>query len=245
MLLTFSKIFYINFDQLFAGKGRTLIELMQMHRIIFALIDNLHDLVCRGNKDHREALMKVQDYNMTKVLSRKCSVPDESGDIKLARCDFNILYCLQMDIESFNYITILFHNFKAGKLENLLEKSKKKKDKKGNGQQGNQDIDTGGINASLCLLTMDTQPPGITYDRINTEFMNNFYVDITCRAFTNIEEIHRAAAENKELNKQNAALKELKELSVGWRQDIDRLVEQQFNQYDTQIMTKHKQIEAD
>lgn len=84
----------MNFEQLFAGKGRTLIELMQMHRIIFALIDNLHDLVCRGNKDHKEALMKVQDYNMTKVLSRKCSVPDETGDIKQARCDFNILYCI-------------------------------------------------------------------------------------------------------------------------------------------------------
>lgn len=80
---------------------------------------------------------------------------------------------------------------------------------------------------------MADQPPGIFFERNNADFMNNFYVDIICRAFTNIEEIHRAAQENKELNKQNAALKELKDLSSVWRSDIDRLVEQQFNQYDT------------
>ena len=51
--------------------------------------------------------MQVQDYNMTKILTRKCSVPDDSGDIKLSRCDFNILYALQMDIENYNYIDIL------------------------------------------------------------------------------------------------------------------------------------------
>lgn len=34
-------------------------------------------------------------------------------------------------------------------------------------------------------------------------------------------------------------------MSTTWKQDIDRLVEAQFNQYDTQIMTKHKQLEAE
>lgn len=82
VLTTFAKIFYVNFDQLFGGKGNTLIELMYHHRKIFSLIDNLHDLMCRGNKDHREALAQVQDYNMTKVLSRKCSIPDQTADIK-------------------------------------------------------------------------------------------------------------------------------------------------------------------
>lgn len=125
-MTTFVKIFYINFEQLFGGKGRTMIELMQMHRVIFSLIDNLHDLVCRGNKDHKEALMKVQDYNMTKVLSRKCSIPDETGDIKQARCDFNTLYNVQMDIELYNYASILFYNFRNNKLENIIEKNKLK-----------------------------------------------------------------------------------------------------------------------
>jgi hypothetical protein len=222
---------------------------MEMHRIIFSLIDNLHDLVCRGNKDHKEALMKVQDYNMTKVLSRKCSVPDETGDIKLARCDFNILFCVQMDVELYNFCTILFHNYRNGKLENLYEKNKGKgggKGKKGANQakSKSEDIDTKGINAALSILTLADQPSGIIFERNNADFMNNFYIDITCRAFTNIEDIHKAAQENKELNQQNAALKELKELSVDWKGGIDRLVETQFNQYDTQIMQKHKQLET-
>jgi len=56
ILNTFIKIFYINFRELFGGKGMTLIELMVQHRRIFSLIDNLHDLCCRGTKDYKEAL---------------------------------------------------------------------------------------------------------------------------------------------------------------------------------------------
>ena len=53
---------------------------------------------------------------MTKILTRKCSVPDRSGDIKLNMCDFNILYATQMDIEVYNYIDDMFHQYRAGKL---------------------------------------------------------------------------------------------------------------------------------
>jgi len=55
---------------------------------------------------------------MTKILTRKCSIPDHTGDIKLARCDFNVLYNIQMDLELYNYIDILMTDFKAGKLKN-------------------------------------------------------------------------------------------------------------------------------
>jgi hypothetical protein len=58
-LTTFAKIFYMNFQEKFAGKGMSLIQLMQMHRKIFSLIENLHDLCCRGTKDYREALANV------------------------------------------------------------------------------------------------------------------------------------------------------------------------------------------
>lgn len=59
IMTTFAKIFYVNFLQKFAGKGMTLIELMVMHRKIFSLIENLHDLCCRGIKDYKEALANV------------------------------------------------------------------------------------------------------------------------------------------------------------------------------------------
>lgn len=43
----------------FKGRHMTLIELMQLHRKIFRLVDNLHDLICRGTKDYKEALSRV------------------------------------------------------------------------------------------------------------------------------------------------------------------------------------------
>jgi hypothetical protein len=92
----------------------TLIELMTMHTRIFNLIDNLHDLVCRGTKDYKQALANVQDYNMTKILTKKCSIPDKSGDIKLSRCEFNILNNVQMDIELYNYFEILMRDYRSG-----------------------------------------------------------------------------------------------------------------------------------
>lgn len=70
----------------------TLIQLMQMHRKIFMIVDNLHDLTCRGNKDIREALGKVQDYNMTKILTRQCSLPDLNGEYKESKVELNVVY---------------------------------------------------------------------------------------------------------------------------------------------------------
>ena len=67
---TFVKIFYGQAWNGFKNTFMTLIELMYMHRDIFSLIDNLHDLICRGNKDYKQALSNVQDYNMTKILTR-------------------------------------------------------------------------------------------------------------------------------------------------------------------------------
>lgn len=112
----FAKVFYVTFHKKFANKGMSLIELMVMHRKIFCLVENLHDMVCRGTKDYKEALANVQDYNMTKILTRKCSVPNKSGDLKQSLVNFNIMYSIQMDIELYNYCDILFRDYFSGKL---------------------------------------------------------------------------------------------------------------------------------
>ena len=70
MLGTFIKILYINFKQKFAGSFMTLIELMKLHVKKFNIVDNMHDLMCKGNKDYRSALMNIQDYNMSKIMTR-------------------------------------------------------------------------------------------------------------------------------------------------------------------------------
>jgi hypothetical protein len=55
----FVSIFYVQFTQEYANRAMTLIELMVMHRKIFCLTENMHDLVCRGLKDYKEALATV------------------------------------------------------------------------------------------------------------------------------------------------------------------------------------------
>lgn len=50
---TFGKIFYGQNFQGYKGQHMTLIQLMMMHRKIFSIVDNLHDLTSRGNKDYK------------------------------------------------------------------------------------------------------------------------------------------------------------------------------------------------
>mgnify|MGYP003339083906 CR=1 FL=1 len=60
VMVTFGKIFYDRQNwEGFKNQHMTLIELMKMHRIIFSIVDNLHDLFCRGNKDYKQALSNV------------------------------------------------------------------------------------------------------------------------------------------------------------------------------------------
>lgn len=77
--------------------------------------------MCRGTKDYKFALANVQDYNMSKILTKKSSVPDKTGNVKLFTCDFNILFNIQTDIELYNYMQLLFNDYNNGKLfdENL------------------------------------------------------------------------------------------------------------------------------
>jgi hypothetical protein len=64
---------------------------------------------------------------MTKILTRKCSIPDKNGDIKESVCDFNILMSIQMDIETYSYFEVVFKDFKSGKILQEIEQSRNKK----------------------------------------------------------------------------------------------------------------------
>ena len=110
-------IFYVKFFTKWSNKRMTMIELMKMHLRVFKIQDNLHDLMCRGNKDYKYALANVQDYNMTKILTKQSAVPDKTGDIKLFTCEFNLLFNLQTDIELYNYLSLVFEEFFTDKLK--------------------------------------------------------------------------------------------------------------------------------
>ena len=90
----FGHIFYDDFDIKHKHKRLSMLDLMNWHTKVFDLVENLHDLFCRGTKDYKEALQNVQMYNMTKILTRKCSIPNTSGDVKQNVCDFNVIHAV-------------------------------------------------------------------------------------------------------------------------------------------------------
>mmetsp|Transcript_11812 Transcript_11812/g.18172 ORF Transcript_11812/g.18172 Transcript_11812/m.18172 type:complete len:158 (+) Transcript_11812:7025-7498(+) len=129
-------IFYENFEQKFQGRNTSFIQSMVQHRGIMRIVDNLHELCCRGTKDYKMALENVQDYNLAKILTRKCTIPHHTGDIKQSQTVFNILFSIQMDIELYNYVDILFKESRTGKLNNgpkEVQRQKTEEAKKPNG----------------------------------------------------------------------------------------------------------------
>ena len=169
---------------------------------------------------------------MTKILTRKCSVPDRSGDIKLARCDFNILYNIQMDIELFNYFEILMKEYQTGQLtpENL-ERDKKKFMK----QEENAEKQEIKFNAGITFNPMTAQPAGIKFKRDNADFMNNFFVNIVANSFTNIEEILRNAADDSNAKAIKQSLSNFQKVEKVWRNKLINSVNKQFQSYDNVI----------
>ena len=109
-------MFYVSFYKEYAGKAMTYIEVMNLHSNVFKIVGNMHDLCCRGTKDYRESLITVVDFNMTKILARKCAVPSKCGDVKNSLVDLNVMYAIQMDLELYNYYECLFADHRAGKL---------------------------------------------------------------------------------------------------------------------------------
>ena len=117
VLKIFVNLFYVNFFTKWANKRMTMIDMMKMHLRVFEIQENLHDLMCRGNKDYKYALANVQDYNMTKIMTKQSAVPDRTGDIKLFTCEFNLLFHLQTDVELYNYLSLVFEDYFGDKFK--------------------------------------------------------------------------------------------------------------------------------
>jgi len=51
-----------------------------MHRKKFFIVENLHDLFCKGIKNYKQALENMKEYNLSRVVTLHCSVPDITGE---------------------------------------------------------------------------------------------------------------------------------------------------------------------
>jgi len=179
----------------------TLIQLMMMHRRIFSLIDNIHDLTCRGNKDYKQAMSNVQDYNMTKILTRKCSIPDRNGEYKEGKCELDVIYAVQMDIELYNYIDTVLRKLRMGILVSEMKSSVKgnKTDQDGE-EQGAADAGEEEAKVQQAADEEDDElkkvdgihpiligPDGVPMKRNNSDVMNNFFIQFATLSFTDLE----------------------------------------------------------
>lgn len=164
---------------------------------------------------------------MTKILTRKCSVPDRSGDIKQSLCEFNILYSIQMDIETYNYWDINLRDYFAGKL--VYEKIDKNK------KEEEPDKSALRLNAGVVFQTMGSNPTFV-FKRDNADVMNNFFVNIVTRSFTNIEVILKELQDNNDLQKQIEILAEIEILKQPWTQNVMNEVTDNLDRFDKNIM---------
>mmetsp|Transcript_11821 Transcript_11821/g.18204 ORF Transcript_11821/g.18204 Transcript_11821/m.18204 type:complete len:274 (+) Transcript_11821:1779-2600(+) len=215
VLVNFQKIFYVNFEQNFAGKSATFIQSMVQHRAIMRIVDNLHDLCCRGLKDYKLALENVQDYNLAKILTRKCTVPHYSGDIKQSLSIFNILNAVQMDIELYNYVDILFFEFRSGRLRERQAHVKEVTEIKYKEEEPEEEGER--FHASVVFLPMEDAPYNMTFFRDNADFMNNYYINIVSRTFTDIEKTMKEYLEKNDDSNLRGTLKELDLVKVNWK----------------------------
>lgn len=204
----------------------TLIELMVMHTKIFSIIENLHNLFCRGNKDYKEALSNVQDYNMTKILTRKCSIPDKGGDYKEGRCELDVIHAVQMDIEMYNYVDVILRKLRMGK---LADEVKAKASNKGSGEGeevkdaaadnngGNEDDEDDETKKIEGIHAIIIGPDGVALKRNNSDVMNNFFIQFVCQSFTDIEKQLAELRTNSNFARQNKFEKVIEERKKHWK----------------------------
>ena len=82
---------------------------------------------------------------------------------------------------------------------------------------------------------MTAAPAGLTFKRDNADVMNNFFVNIVTRSYTNIEEYLQARNDNVELQKQKETMKELEGIQKTWISGIQTDVLGQLDKFDKTI----------
>lgn len=81
-------------------------------------------------------------------------------------------------------------------------------------------------------MLMKHASPGNPFKRDNADFMNNFWVNIVARSFTNIEEQWQQAVENKKAIHQKEVLDEINKLKPNWKTEIEQECMKNFNTYE-------------
>lgn len=98
------------------------------------------------------------------------------------------------------------------------------------------------LHASRVFLVFGAAPNGLVFKRDNADVMNNFFVNIVTRSYTNIEEYLQQRQENVEMQKQKETLKELENIQKSWTTGIYQEVNTQLDTFDKNIIEFNKAL---
>ena len=150
-----------------------------------------------------------------------------------------------MDVEIYNYFDIILREYVNGRLtyDNLQKERKRLIEE--DLTQASQKSGQMKLNAGVVYITNSQAPvghssnfiqvKGYQLQRDNIDVMNNYYINISSRAFTNIEDILENQRDNIELQKQKETLTELEKVRDAWSNEILDEVNQQYERLDKVI----------
>lgn len=163
---------------------------MNIHLRIFNVVQNLHDLTCRGVMDYKQSLSTVQDYNLMKILSQKSSFPDQKGDHKMSVVDYNVLRNLLEDLEYFNQIDLVLRKHRMGMLStevsqverNIADIWRPKYHEPVDGEEDEELLKVEGVKP------IQIGPDGNPLKRNNSDLISFIHINAVVRSFTTCEE---------------------------------------------------------
>ena len=162
-----------------------------------------------------QALRNVQDYNLSKLMQRKASIPSVSNINHEAMCYWDVFYNVQMDIENYNYIDQVLKQYFDG---NLTEEVRQKENERFRSMD--EEVDEEKLHATEVLLLQDKAPAGVKYKRDNIDYVNNFFVNIVAMSFTNIKEMQENNQEDVENKKQQEVIDEIEKSKQRWKLEM-------------------------
>ena len=179
---------------------------------------------------------------MTKILTRQASIPNVNGVYKDSKVELDVIFAIQFDIELYNYVDIVLRKLRLGKLyQESIEKTKmkmgsgeeeKKQEAKAEENVDEEDDETKKVDG---VFPIGIGPDGVPLKRNNSDVMNNFFVNQTSRAFTDIEKILANVATNGENKRVERFKEEIKKQELVWEEKTVGAFNQQADKYEAYV----------
>jgi len=155
-----------------------------------------------------------------------------------------------MDIELYNYIDVVLRKLKMGKLEEEINQKTNNKaasqedvDQKAAELEANEDEDDDELKKVDGIFPIKIGPDGVPLKRNNSDVMNNFFINIACRSFTDIDKALQELANNGESRRQAKFDAYIQEQKTVWEQDMTMAFNEQGVKYSQFIKRDLSRIE--